>query len=65
MFMASEATDVVEIDPEGTANRTNLSRFRPGCGRQAGDPAGGVVVGAPGGTYQVGPDGARRLTTGT
>jgi hypothetical protein len=30
----------------------------------AGDPAGGVVVQAPGGTYQVGPDGSRRITTG-
>lgn len=30
----------------------------------AADPAGGVVVRAPGGTYQVGPDGSRRITTG-
>jgi hypothetical protein len=64
MFMASESTDVVEIDDEG--NETGRAFAIPaGVWPQAGDPAGGVVAGAPGGTYQVGPDGARRLTTGT
>jgi hypothetical protein len=64
MFTASEPTDVVEIDAEG--NETGRAFPIPaGVWPQAGDPAGGLVVGAPGGTYQVGPDGARRLTTGT
>jgi hypothetical protein len=63
MFMASEPTDVDEIDVEG--NETGRTFQMPaGVWPVAGDPAGGVVVGAPGGTYQVGPDGARRLTTG-
>jgi hypothetical protein len=64
MFMASEPTDVVEIDAEG--NETGrVFPIPAGVWPQAGDPAGGVVVGAPGGTYQVGPNGVRRLTTGT
>jgi hypothetical protein len=63
MFMGNEPTDVVEVDSAG--NETGRSFQVPaGVWPVAGDPAGGVVVGAPGGTYQVGPDGARRLTTG-
>ena len=63
MFTGSEVTDVVEIDAEGTQTGRSF-QIPPGLWPQAGDPAGGVVVGAPGGTYQVGPEGARRLTTG-
>jgi hypothetical protein len=63
MFMGSEATDVVEIDPEGQQTGRTF-QMPAGVWPAGGDPAGGVVVGAPGGTYQVGPDGARRLTTG-
>ena len=54
---------MVEIDAEGTQTGRSF-QVPAGVWPQAGDPAGGVVVGAPGGTYQVGPDGARRLTTG-
>jgi hypothetical protein len=64
MFMPGEPTDVVEIDVEGNETGRAFS-IPPGVWPQSGDPAGGVVVGAPGGTYQVGPNGVRRLTTGT
>jgi hypothetical protein len=63
MFMGAEPADVVEIDHEGNATGRAF-QVPAGAWPVAGDPAGGVVVGAPGGTYQVGPDGARRLTTG-
>jgi hypothetical protein len=63
MFTTSEATDVVEIDADGAQTGRSF-QVPPGVWPQAGDPAGGVVVGAPGGTYQVGSDGARRITTG-
>ena len=63
MFMSSEPTNVVEIDPAG--NETGRTfQLPPGVWPAGGDPIGGVVVGAPGGTYAVGPDGVRRLTTG-
>lgn len=56
----SRPLSVHEIDRAG--NETGVS-FDVGP-IVAADPAGGVVVQAPGGTYQVGPDGSRRITTG-
>jgi hypothetical protein len=62
-FGVSESIDVVEIDHEG--NPTGQAFQLPAqVWPVAGDPIGGVVVGAPGGTYHVGLDGAHRLTTG-
>jgi hypothetical protein len=63
MYDQGEPAQVTEIDHEG--NETGrVVEVPAGVWPMAGDPAGGVVVGAPGGTYQVAPEGARRLTTG-
>ena len=63
VFMSSEPTKVVEIDQEG--NETGRAfQLPPGVWPGGVDPTGFFVVGAPGGTYAVDPDGARRLTTG-
>jgi hypothetical protein len=63
VFTSSDPTNIVEIDPEG--NETGRTfQLPPGVWPAGSDPVGGVVVGAPGGTYAVGPDGALRLTTG-
>jgi hypothetical protein len=56
-------TRVVEIDHEG--NESGVAFEFDGPGQVAGaDPAGGVIVVAPGGSYHAGTDGSRRLTTG-
>ena len=52
-----------EIDHEGNPTGRAFD-MPPNVWPMAADPAGGVVADAPGGTYQVGPDGARRITTG-
>jgi hypothetical protein len=51
-----------QIDFNGLA--TGVEMTLPGYA-VAGDPAGGVVVGLPGGAFSVRPDGAERLTIGT
>jgi hypothetical protein len=54
---------VVQLDHEG--RETGLAFDFDGPGHAVGaDPAGGVVVVAPGGSYHAGLDGSRRLTTG-
>lgn len=62
-FGTAEGTMLVEIDHEG--HETGRSIELPGgVWPLAADPAGGVIAGAPGGTYQIGPDGVRRITSG-
>ena len=56
-------TRVVEIDHEGTESGVAFEFEGPGQVAGA-DPAGGVVVVAPGGSYHAGTDGSKRLTTG-
>ena len=56
-------TRVVEIDHEGTESGVAFEFDGPGQVAGA-DPAGGVVVVAPGGSYLAGTDGSKRLTTG-
>jgi hypothetical protein len=54
---------VVQLDHEG--RETGLAFDFDGPGHAVGaDPAGGVIVVAPGGSYHAGLDGSRRLTTG-
>lgn len=54
---------VVQLDHEG--RETGLAFDFDGPGRAVGsDPAGGVIVVAPGGSYHAGLDGSQRLTTG-
>jgi len=57
-----EPPRVNETDRAG--NETGVSLDVGPYAIVAADPAGGVVVEAPGGTYQVRPDGSRRITTG-
>lgn len=56
-------TRVVEIDHEGAESGVAFEFDGPGQVAGA-DPAGGVVVVAPGGSYLAGTDGSTRLTTG-
>jgi hypothetical protein len=56
-------TRVVEIDHKGVQDGIAFEFAGPGQVAGA-DPAGGVVVVAPGGGYHAGADGSRRLTTG-
>jgi hypothetical protein len=56
-------TRVVEIDHEGTESGVAFEFDGPGQVAGA-DPAGGVIVIAPGGSYHAGVDGSKRLTTG-
>jgi hypothetical protein len=56
-------TRVVEIDHEGVQSGVVFEFAGPGQVVGA-DPAGGVVVVAPGGSYHAGTDGSRRLTEG-
>jgi hypothetical protein len=62
-FAPGEPMSVHEIDHEGHDTGRTFE-IPAGVWPMAGDPSDGVVVGAPGGTYHVGPDGTRRLTTG-
>jgi hypothetical protein len=56
-------TRVIEIDHEGVESGVGFEFAGPGQVAGA-DPAGGVIVVAPGGTYHAGTDGSRRLTAG-
>jgi hypothetical protein len=57
-----EPPRVYETDRAGNETGVSLDVGRHGI--VAADPAGGVVVEAPGGTYQVTPDDSQRITTG-
>jgi hypothetical protein len=62
-YSPGASLQVVEVDHEG--NETGRRVEIPGgVWPAAPDPAGGVVVAFAAGTYHVGPDGTRRLTTG-
>ena len=56
-------TTVEEIDHEGHPTGRSIE-LPDGVWPVAADPAGGVLVSAPGGTYEIGVDGVRRVTTG-
>ena len=62
-FSSAESLHAVEVDHEGNVTGRSFD-IPPGIWPMGGDPAGGVIIGAPGGTYSIGPDGVRRLTTG-
>jgi hypothetical protein len=63
-FLPGEPTDVEEVDHEGTATGRRFE-IPFGVWPMAVDPGGGVAAEAPSGVYQVGPDTARRVTTGS
>jgi len=62
-FGMGQPMTVTQVDHEG--HETGLSLVLPdGVWPVATDPAGGVIASAPGGTYQIGLDGVRRITSG-
>ena len=61
--MDGRPIQVAEVDYEGNATGV-FFELLPRQWVQSADPAGGVVVAAPGGTYNAGPDGSRRITSG-
>jgi hypothetical protein len=62
-YMDGQPTQVSEVDYEGNATGV-VFELPPRQWVQGSDPIGGVVVGAPGGTYRAGPDGSSRITRG-
>jgi hypothetical protein len=62
-YMDGQPVEVAEVDYEGNATGVSFE-LPPRQWVQGIDPAGGVVVTAPGGTYSAGPDGSRRITQG-
>jgi hypothetical protein len=58
-----QPTQIAEVDHEGNATGV-FFELLPRQWVQGVDPAGGVVVAAPGGTYSAGPDGSYRITSG-
>jgi hypothetical protein len=62
-YMDGRPTQVAEVDYEGNATGV-FFELPPRQWIQGVDPAGGVVVDAPGGTYSAGPDGSHRITRG-
>jgi hypothetical protein len=62
-YMDGRPTQVAEVDYEGNATGV-FFELPPRQWVQGTDPAGGVLVSAPGGTYSAGPDGSYRITRG-